>query len=199
MPGLLTQFSRRMRKRPTPAERRFKKVLATCCVGLGISFEEQKVFWNHKDQRGIIADFYISRCRINFEVDGGYHDSLEQKTKDDGRDQWFSVRNIKVIRLTNKQTEDEEYCKNLIIKSFDALRWYKRSVKKITTSHEKRRKILARCPTRIENGITIIECPTASVVDVKTKTYKVRKPKKKKGKCKLEPPGSFSGSIYWRR
>src|SRR5574340_704928 len=105
---LLQRYSQRMKRRPTPAEKRFRRILERCCKTLGTKYQTQVVFSDGK----YIADFYIPSYRIVFEIDGGYHGSPEQIEKDRLRDLWFSEKQIKVVHVSNDKTEDENYCRS---------------------------------------------------------------------------------------
>ena len=50
-----------------------------------------------------IADFFCLEANLVIEVDGGYHNEIEQKQYDEGRTYELSELNIKVIRFTNKE------------------------------------------------------------------------------------------------
>ncbi|RIH66377.1 endonuclease domain-containing protein [Mariniphaga sediminis] len=67
-----------------------------------------------------IADFYCHPLRLVIEVDGGIHKSKEQKDYDIGREGELKSWEIKVIRFTNEEIENnitqvikeiEEVCK----------------------------------------------------------------------------------------
>jgi len=55
-----------------------------------------------------IADFYCHRMKIAIEVDGEYHSSIDQKQRDQYRDEFFKENGIRVLRFT-----DEEIINNL--------------------------------------------------------------------------------------
>lgn len=182
---------RRVRGRLTVSEKRFKVVLRECCGLEMIGYEEQKVFWKDSSGYGIIADFYVSRHRLVFEIDGSYHDRVDQSERDKKRDEWFKRKNIKVVRIRNEETEDVEYIKGLILRELSC-RKFKKISKERGKIESKRREILKKCNRRIEDGIEIIECPAV----LEEGRVKVRG--KKKNRCKYEPPGTIAGSIIWK-
>src|SRR5690606_17029155 len=49
-----------------------------------------------------IADFYCHALRLIIEIDGGYHDTVEQKIKDDERTEHLKSNGITLIRFTNE-------------------------------------------------------------------------------------------------
>lgn len=52
------------------------------------------------------ADFYFPEYKTIIEVDGGYHEVLEQKQKDEKRTVFLGSAEMKVIRMTNEEAED---------------------------------------------------------------------------------------------
>ncbi|MCY2688511.1 endonuclease domain-containing protein [Salinimicrobium sp. TH3] len=50
-----------------------------------------------------IADFYSHQLKLVIEVDGEYHESSEQKIKDQTRTELIQFQDINVIRFTNQQ------------------------------------------------------------------------------------------------
>lgn len=81
-----------------------------------IIFEDKlaETGWKYKtqysysfDSIGGIADFYIPSKRLIIEIDGGYHNTREQKAKDKAKE--FVAKKklrIKTIRYTNKEAEE---------------------------------------------------------------------------------------------
>ena len=108
-------YQRHMRQKPTYAEIRFKKVL---CEYFDIKhntkrykslIRQQGIFiFNHNNKlRGYIADFYLPRHRIIFEIDGDSHDSEHAKAYDSTRSYLLRTRDIKVFRIKNTATKDK--------------------------------------------------------------------------------------------
>jgi very-short-patch-repair endonuclease len=62
---------------------------------LGLKFRRQ-----HRIGRYIV-DFYCAELRLAIEVDGGYHESLEQYARDIARTAALGARSVRVIRLRN--------------------------------------------------------------------------------------------------
>lgn len=53
-----------------------------------------------------IADFYCHKLKLIIEVDGEYHNTLEQIKKDDERTQVLQDNGVKIIRFTNCEIEN---------------------------------------------------------------------------------------------
>lgn len=53
----------------------------------------------------IMVDFYIPSSKLVFEIDGLYHNSDDQKNKDEWRDFYLNKKGIKVIRITNRAVQ----------------------------------------------------------------------------------------------
>ena len=67
-----------------------------------IDFEFQKIIYTD-NKHFFIADFYIPSKNLIIELDGGYHETLEQKQKDAWRTGMLNSMGYKVIRFTNSQ------------------------------------------------------------------------------------------------
>jgi len=50
-----------------------------------------------------ILDFYCHQKKLGIEIDGGYHETKEQKTLDQHRTDILSKQNIKIIRFKNEE------------------------------------------------------------------------------------------------
>jgi very-short-patch-repair endonuclease len=50
-----------------------------------------------------IADFFCLECNLVIEVDGDYHNTIEQAQYDEGRTYELSGLKVKVIRFTNRE------------------------------------------------------------------------------------------------
>lgn len=62
----------------------------------------QKVIYTPKSF--YIADFFLNRYRLVIEVDGGYHNTEQQKKLDDVKEKHFLIRkNYRFIRFTNEE------------------------------------------------------------------------------------------------
>ncbi|MGH9926883.1 MAG: endonuclease domain-containing protein, partial [Nitrososphaeraceae archaeon] len=54
-----------------------------------------------------IPDFYCHECKLIIEIDGEYHNAVEQKQYDDGRSYELKELKINVIRFTNREVLEE--------------------------------------------------------------------------------------------
>ena len=61
----------------------------------GLGFRRQSPMGNY------IADFVAHSCKLVVEVDGESHDFESRLRHDNRRDEWFSSRGYRVLRLTN--------------------------------------------------------------------------------------------------
>lgn len=118
----LQVYQRRMRSKPTYAEKRFKSIL---CEVLGISgkkrsnvkeLHQQKIFMFNTltTQKGYIADFYLPKYRLIFEIDGDSHDSRYATAKDQTRTMLIETRRIDICRISNEETRHKDYCVKII-------------------------------------------------------------------------------------
>jgi very-short-patch-repair endonuclease len=54
-----------------------------------------------------IADFYCHEMKLIVELDGGIHDTIEQKEYDDGRSFELEEKGFKIIRFRNEEVFNE--------------------------------------------------------------------------------------------
>ena len=92
---LLKEHARRMRNNPTEAEDFLWRQLKG--KGLNTSFKRQCVFLDY------IADFYSPSANLIIEVDGGYHQTDEQQTLDEIREEKLKKQGYRIPRFTNEQ------------------------------------------------------------------------------------------------
>jgi leucyl-tRNA synthetase len=99
-----------LRTRATPAE----LFLLGKLRDAGIRCEFQPAI--HWRQTFFIADIYIKRIRLCIEVDGGYHESEDQKQKDRYRDNCLKKAGIETLRFKNSEVmEDPERIVTLVL------------------------------------------------------------------------------------
>lgn len=72
-------YREKLVKGATLSEIRFKALLKRC----GLAFEFQKIM--DLGAKKYIVDFWLKDYHVVCEIDGGYHDTVEQKIKDDLR------------------------------------------------------------------------------------------------------------------
>lgn len=54
-----------------------------------------------------IADFYCHECKLIVELDGEYHNDIEQREYDEGRTFELNELKIKVVRFTNQEVLED--------------------------------------------------------------------------------------------
>lgn len=95
------EFRADLIKNQTQSEMQFKIVLKE----LGITYEFQKIFFYKKSF--YIVDFYLPSHGVALEIDGGYHNTKEQKLKDKIRSRDLKIIGIKnIIRFKNEDVTD---------------------------------------------------------------------------------------------
>lgn len=96
--SVLDNYAEEMRINPTPSENLFKHWLDKIIPN---KFEWQKVFRGGSVKR--IVDFYSKEANLVIEIDGGYHNTLEQKIKDKKReDELKDVFGVRFLRFSNE-------------------------------------------------------------------------------------------------
>ena len=96
-------FSRENRKQATEAEKLLWEQLRDRKL-YGFKFRRQHPVSD------FVGDFYCDKCKLIIELDGGYHNSIEQKQYDNGRTYELNELKITVIRFTNTEVvEDMKY------------------------------------------------------------------------------------------
>ena len=175
-----------MRKRPTPAEKRFRFALAECCSVLTCKYESQKTFWNSTQSKGYIVDFYVADYKLVIEIDGPTHDDKEQVFADEKRDDYFKSTGKRVLRILNSQTFDADYCKSRVYE-----------LCKIKEKKFRVKKIKMAAAIKDENGI--IQCPEFTEAHYKrSRGTSQAKPKRKK-RVKVEKKPSYKPEVRLRK
>jgi ATP-dependent DNA helicase RecG len=90
------RFANKLARKATPAERAFRNKLLEIAIG----FSFQRPFSNKGTL--YIADFYIPNFALIIELDGGYHNTEQQKIHDMLRDSWFKKLGYNIWRMTNE-------------------------------------------------------------------------------------------------
>ena len=96
LPKELVDFTRKLRRDSTDAERLLWKLLRNRRLG-GFKFTRQKPFDPY------VVDFYCCQGRLAIEVDGGQHAEPEQKVLDERRTEVLSKAGVRVLRFWNDQ------------------------------------------------------------------------------------------------
>ena len=69
----------------------------------------QKPWW--AGDAFIIVDFYFARSKTCLEIDGPYHNTPKQRSKDAWKDKYIESRGMKILRLTNDEVFEMNYDK----------------------------------------------------------------------------------------
>ncbi|MBO6059048.1 MAG: DUF559 domain-containing protein [Bacteroidaceae bacterium] len=54
-----------------------------------------------------ILDFYCPALRLCIELDGGIHDTIACRQKDEARTEFLQANKIKVLRIRNEEVEED--------------------------------------------------------------------------------------------
>lgn len=104
----LTKYKKALRTNATKEEIVFKRALEE----YGVKFRFQSLFYSKEFQ--CIVDFLIKSdgLKLVVEIDGEYHNSKSQKSRDFEREEWlYNKREFLTIRFTNKQVnENVDFC-----------------------------------------------------------------------------------------
>lgn len=92
---LLKENARQMRKEPTEAETAFWELVSA--KGLDVKFRRQQVIGN------FIVDFVCLEKNLIVEIDGGYHDDVEQQIEDNLRTKELKDYGFTILRLQNEE------------------------------------------------------------------------------------------------
>lgn len=98
----LKGYRQKLRSKPTQAEREFRSKMSRLLKHkYRLSF--QKIFYDDRNKKGYIVDFYIHKIKMIIEVDGAYHNNDRQKQYDADRTRFLNAIGIYVFRITNEQ------------------------------------------------------------------------------------------------
>ena len=107
----LLKFRRNLRRKETNAENIFWQQVRNGKLN-GFKFKRQHSIGNY------IVDFYCASEMLIVELDGGVHNSKDQKEKDRLRDENLIAINFKILRFKNQEIlTDINKVKQQIIKS----------------------------------------------------------------------------------
>ena len=93
----LVSFAKSLRSRMTPEERHLWYDFLRNCE---VRFIRQKIIGNY------IADFYCAKAKLVIEIDGSQHYEPEGKEYDKNRTASLSEYGIYVVRITNKEINE---------------------------------------------------------------------------------------------
>ena len=93
--GRQKELAEEMRKNPTEAEKVLWEALRA--YGLGVKFRQQHII------EDLIVDFYCNEYKVTVEVDGGYHNDVEQMKSDEERTARLNELGYTELRFTNEE------------------------------------------------------------------------------------------------
>ncbi len=93
--------ARRLRKRPTPAERDVWQLVRDRRL-LAFKFRRQHII------RGFIVDFYCAELQLVLEIDGGVHATPAQAAYDAERTAILEGLGLRVLRIPNERCTRED-------------------------------------------------------------------------------------------
>ncbi|MBZ9779436.1 endonuclease domain-containing protein [Psychroflexus sp. CAK8W] len=88
-----------LRETTTESETKLWKLLRKKDA-LGYRFRRQHPFGHY------ILDFYNHELKLCIEIDGGYHQSVDQKARDKDRDKFIDFNDVTVLRFTNDEVNN---------------------------------------------------------------------------------------------
>jgi very-short-patch-repair endonuclease len=101
-------FREHLIKEQTEPEKRFKIILKE----LGIEYTFQNIFFyktkaKKPKPKFYVLDFYLPKYSLAIELDGRYHNELEQKRLDRERTSLLNESGIRVLRIPNFEIKDD--------------------------------------------------------------------------------------------
>lgn len=102
MRGAAMAINDRLKQTPTDAELRFKHIAELKHLHLKFQYRIN-IYAKRRIKKFYFADFCDIRYRLIFEVDGGYHSTLEQQKKDLKRTRDLVKAGYRVFRITNEE------------------------------------------------------------------------------------------------
>ena len=118
-------FKSKLTKNATMPE----KILSKLLKSKKVKIDQQRIVYidyNCVISKFYIADIYIPELNLIVEIDGGYHDTAEQKEKDYDRDLDLISVGYKVFRCTNEEVlKNPELVYNTILERYDLNKKYK--------------------------------------------------------------------------
>lgn len=95
----LSFYKKALIKKATEGE----KIFIEKCQYYGINYVFQKGFI--AGNGFCIADFYLPQYRLVVEIDGKYHDTPKQRTRDHFKDEYYKKRRLNILRIKEEDVE----------------------------------------------------------------------------------------------
>lgn len=106
-----------------------EKILGKLLKSKKVKIDPQRIIYldyNCVINKFYVADIYLPELNLVIEIDGGYHETEEQKEKDYSRDADLKSVGYKVFRCTNEEVlKNPELVYNTILEKFDKNNKYK--------------------------------------------------------------------------
>lgn len=103
MSGIAKEINKELKDRATPAEVKFKEIAKLKNLNLKFQYRINIYSKNGRIRKFYFADFCDTRHRLIFEIDGEYHNTVEQAKKDKQRTRALIKAGYKVFRITNTE------------------------------------------------------------------------------------------------
>ncbi len=94
-------FARQLRQSQTSCEEKIWELLRNNQF-LGLKFRRQHII------EGFVVDFYCHDKKLAIEIDGGIHNNKMHRDYDDLRQREIEAENVKVVRITNEEFQQNE-------------------------------------------------------------------------------------------
>lgn len=102
MNNIANEFRKKLYDNMTPAELKFRHIAKLKGIDLKCQYKID-IKYKKEIKRFYIVDFCDTANKIIFEVDGGYHNTVEQRKKDYFRTKDLRTLGYRVYRITNEQ------------------------------------------------------------------------------------------------
>lgn len=106
-----------------------EKIMCKLLKSKKVKIDPQRIIYLDYDcviHKFYVADIYLPELNLIVEIDGGYHETEEQKEKDYDRDMDLKSAGYKVFRCTNEEVlRNPEVIYNSILMEFDKNNKYK--------------------------------------------------------------------------
>jgi very-short-patch-repair endonuclease len=109
--GIVFSNAKKLRENPTQAEEAMWLSLNNNQLD-GYKFRRQHPLLNY------VADFYCHQLKLVIEIDGEYHQTVEQKKLDNERTENIEFQGLKLIRFTNEEVISDIFAVLNKIKEF---------------------------------------------------------------------------------
>ena len=100
IPDHIKTRARQLRKNSTESKKIMRNILRNRQLDGHKRYRQFPIcIGSNGDYRRFFADFYSYDCNLLLEIDGWYHETLEQKIYDTMRSEMIAEYNIKILRI----------------------------------------------------------------------------------------------------